>query len=77
VRLWRAYANATTEHVAMEKKLKNAGKQTWKAIRSLTVSVEAAAQVRELARHAIAHHEAAVHGKSKAAGTRNDAATRG
>ena len=66
VRLWRTYANATTDHVNLEDQLKVAAKkQPWpSALRSLTLSVEASARVREIAREAIRTHEAVAHGKT-------------
>ena len=65
VRLWRVYANATANHVTLEQKLRDvATKQPWEsAVRNLTLSVGAAARVREQARDAIRTHEAIAHGQ--------------
>lgn len=70
VRLWRAYANATANHVTLENRLRDVAiKQPWEsAVRNLTLSVEAAARLREQARDAIATHEETAHPKASASG---------
>ena len=65
------YSNATADHIKLENKLNELTvKQPWaSAIRSLTLSVEAAARVREQAREAIHTHEETTHAAaSNAAG---------
>jgi len=66
VRLWRAYASATADHLGLEEKLRKiTTKEPWEsAIRSLTLAVEAAARLREQARDAIRTHEEIGHPKA-------------
>jgi hypothetical protein len=61
-RLWREYAEATTQHVAMDSALRDAAlDHNISAIESLTRAVEALGALRSEARDAIRQHEAEAH----------------
>lgn len=68
VRLWRAYAKATADHVGLQNKLREvAVTQLWESA-DLTLAVAAAVRLREQARDAIRTHEEVAHaGKTRAA----------
>jgi len=64
VRLWRLYATATANHVKLEKRLREVAVEQLResSVRSLTVSIDAAARVRERVRDALRAHEEVAHG---------------
>lgn len=62
-RLWREYAEATTEHIRLDGKLKLAVLERNRlTIPSLTADVENALQRKSASRGAIRQHESSIHG---------------
>jgi hypothetical protein len=62
LRLWREYAEATTNHIRIDTALRNAAlEQNFAEIESLTRAVETAESVRSAIRESIQRHEVEAH----------------